>query len=81
MKENDSVGKTDHEQTSNMMLFHRSTVENAIGILENGFKNSEKGSYGKWLYLTGCSDLAIMYSRSRTLKPKKNKKNTLRFYQ
>ena len=72
MKENDHVGKTDDEQTNNKMLFHGTTVENTVGILENGFKNSEKGKYGKGLYMTWCSDTAIIYSDIRTSKLKKD---------
>ena len=74
VNENVSIEKTDDEQTNNMMLFHGSTVENSVGILENGFKNSDDGKWGKGLYLTACSDLAIMYSRSRTLKLKNKTK-------
>ena len=35
------------EKRNNLMLFHGTKEYNVHSILENGFKNSEKGWYGK----------------------------------
>ena len=39
--------KTLNENRNNLMLFHGTKEENVSKILKNGFKNSEKGWYGK----------------------------------
>ena len=39
--------KTLNENRNNLMLFHGTKEENVSKILENGFKNSKKGWYGK----------------------------------
>ena len=39
--------KTVEGKSSNLMLFHGTTEEGATGILKKGFKNSEKGWFGK----------------------------------
>ena len=62
--ENEPQPDVDHE--NNLMLFHGTTVENSVGILREGFKNSEEGRFGKGLYLTACSDEAITYTDIRT---------------
>ena len=43
--------KTLNENRNNLMLFHGTKEENVSKILENGFKNSEKGWYGKVCYI------------------------------
>ena len=39
--------KTLNENRNNLMLFHGTKEENVSKILENGFKNSKEGWYGK----------------------------------
>ena len=62
--ENEPQLDVDHK--NNLMLFHGTTVENSVGILREGFKTSEKGRFGRGLYLTACSDEAITYTDIRT---------------
>ena len=62
--ENEPQLDVDHK--NNLMLFHGTTVENSVGILREGFKNSEEGLFGRGLYLTACSDEAITYTDIRT---------------
>ena len=56
--------KVDHKD--NLMLLHGSTVKSTAGILQEGFRNSEKGRFGRGLYLTACSDVALTYCHLRT---------------
>ena len=43
------------------MLFHGTKINPAL-ILQNGYKNSRKGKYGKGVYMTDCSDFAAHYA-------------------
>ena len=44
------------------MLFHGTSCDTAVGILEKGFNPSTKGKYGPGVYLTKRSRCAIEYS-------------------
>ena len=44
------------------MLFHGTTRKGAAGILKEGFKNSERGWYGKGVYMTDFPDIALTWS-------------------
>lgn len=44
------------------MLFHGTTRKNEFGILKKGLRNSSKGWFGKGVYMTDCSDVAINFS-------------------
>ena len=57
-----NINVTVHEKSDNLMLFHGTSQKGVAGILENGFKNSEKGKFGKGVYLTECSGTASRYS-------------------
>ena len=46
---------------NNLMLFHGTTDEGVKGILKEGFRNSEKGWFGKGVYMTDCSRTASYY--------------------
>ena len=56
------------EKSNNLMLFHGTSQKGVAGILENGFKNSESGKFGKGLYMTESSETASVYSCSRSSK-------------
>ena len=58
--------KVVNEKRKNLMLFHGTNEEGANGILKEGFKNSEKGWYGKGVYMTDCSDVAFDYTDNST---------------
>jgi len=47
---------------NNLMLFHGTNEKGVEGILKEGFKNSEKGWFGKGVYMTDCSTAAVGYS-------------------
>ena len=44
------------------MLFHGTSEKGATGILKEGFRNSEKGWFGKGVYMTDCSCTAFNYA-------------------
>ena len=50
------------EKSNNLMLFHGTSQKSVAGILENGFKNSEEGKFGKGVYMTESSETASIYS-------------------
>ena len=47
---------------NNLMLFHGTTINGAIGVLNEGFKNSKQGWHGSGVYMTECSYIAYGYS-------------------
>ena len=53
---------TADEKSNNLMLFHGTSQEGVAGILEYGFKNSEKGYFGEGVYMTEDSERASCYS-------------------
>ena len=57
--------KTPVKPTNNLMLFHGTSQKRATSILKEGFRNSEKGWFGKGVYMTDCSELAFDYANSR----------------
>ena len=58
---NNNPVKNVEEKSNNLMLFHGTCEKGAIGILKEGFKNSEEGWFGKGVYLTHCSEVALDY--------------------
>ena len=54
--------KTVNEKNNNLMLFHGTSEKGAISIFKDGFRNSEKGWFGKGVYMTDCSYTAFYYS-------------------
>ena len=60
---------------NNLMLFHGTNEKGVERILKEGFKNSEKGCFGKGVYMTDCSTIAVNYSRRVT----SNRSNKIRF--
>ena len=56
--------KTAVKQINNLMLYHGTSQKGATGILKEGFRNSEKGWFGKGVYMTDCSETALSYSLS-----------------
>ena len=54
--------KTEVKPVKNLMLFHGTSQKGAIGILKEGFRNSEKGWFGKGVYMTDCSYTAYNYA-------------------
>ena len=63
-----SPTKIVEEKRNNLMLFHGTNRKHVDGILKEGFKNSERGWFGKGVYMTDCSHTALYYS-SRSLEP------------
>ena len=59
-----NIVKTAVKPVSNLMLYHGTSEKGATGILKEGFRNSEKGWFGKGVYMTDCSDTAIDYSKN-----------------
>ena len=59
--DNNSPVKTVEEKCNNLMLFHGTSEKGATGILKEGFKNSEEGWFGKGVYLTHSSEVALDY--------------------
>ena len=57
------------EKSNNLMLFHGTTEKGADSILKEGFKNSEKGWFGRGVYLTDCSCVACNYSGIKSSRP------------
>lgn len=49
----------------NLMLCHGTSVKGVNGILKDGFKNSEKGLFGRGVYMTDCSCEACTWSGIR----------------
>ena len=60
--------KTEGKKITNLMLFHGTSQKGATGILKEGFRNSEKGLFGKGVYMTDCLDTAIDYSKNLNVK-------------
>ena len=57
-----------YKKSDNILLFHGTSVTNAVGILEKGFKSSTSGLHGPGVYLTASSHLAMEYSFKKSLK-------------
>ena len=54
--------KNEGKKSNNLMLYHGTNQKGVTGILKEGFRNSEKGWFGKGLYMTDCSEVALGYS-------------------
>ena len=52
-----------NEKRNNLMLFHGTNDKGVESILKKGFKYSEKSWFGKGVYMTDCSTVAVSYSR------------------
>merc|ERR1719427_1690797 len=57
---------TDEKKSDNMLLFHGTSVDAAVGILEKGYKPSKGGSFGPGVYLTSSPGTSVGYSVSKT---------------
>ena len=66
ISENYPTTKLD-EKRNNLMLFHGTNEKNVDGILNKGFINSEKGRFGKGVYMTEISSFAVLHSLKNTL--------------
>ena len=55
---------TDHN--NNLMLFHGTSIKNAAGILQHGFRNSTFAKHGRGVYLTEYFDFAVWISKLRS---------------
>ena len=55
------------EKRNNLMLFHGTNSKGVEGILTDGFKNSEKGFFGKGVYMTDCSYIARTYCNYKSM--------------
>ena len=53
-------------KTENLLLFHGTSLENSVGIIEEGFRPSEKGRFGPGVYLTASSACAMGYAITRS---------------
>ena len=60
------VNERNHVKTtvkkSNLMLYHGTSQKGVTGILKEGFRNSEKGWFGKGVYMADSSEVAIRYA-------------------
>ena len=57
---------TSDAKRNNLMLFHGTKETNVDGILNKGFINSERGSFGQGVYMTESSSTASDYSLTKT---------------
>ena len=68
------------EKTQNLLLFHGTSLENSVGIIEEGFVPSKKGKFGPGVYLTAslkcAKDYAVRKSVEKKLFLPKNKSKT-----
>ena len=64
---------TREDKSNNILLFHGTNVSSAVGILEKGFKPSNKGIYGPGVYLTASSRSAMQFSSNKGQKSDKKK--------
>ena len=55
----------DERKRNNLMLFHGTHKSGAIGILNEGFKNSKQGWHGSGVYMTECSYIAHGYATNK----------------
>ena len=55
--------KTEGKKITNLMLFHGTNQKGATGILKEGFRNSEKGLFGKGVYMTDWSEISLNYNK------------------
>ena len=74
VKKRDS-DETDEQKSDNLLLFHGTNLDNAVGILEKGFKPSAKGIRGSGVYVTASSRSAIKFSSKKISKLYKEKEN------
>ena len=67
-------------KTQNLLLFHGTSLENSVGIIEEGFVPSKKGKFGPGVYLTASSKCAADYAVRKSVEKKpflpKNKSKT-----
>ena len=61
----DESDETSEEKTANLLLFHGTNLESAVGILDTDFKPSAEGAYGPGVYLTESSLCAMVASRQK----------------
>ena len=66
------------QKSTNMLLYHGTSLNRAVGILENGFEPSNNGSYGPGVYLTAGSSCAMSYAYQKMFSAGVNY-NTLSF--
>ena len=72
-----SSAETTNQKSDNLMLFHGTTHDNAVGILEKGFKPSTKGLHGPGVYMTASSGRARVFSRRNIFDLFKRKESTV----
>ena len=60
--------KTAVKPVSNLMLYHGTSEKGATGILKEGFRYSEKGWFGKGVYMTDCLCTALNYSKQLNVR-------------
>ena len=53
------------EKSDNLMLFHGTSLDSAVGIVNNGFKRSVDGLLGPGVYHTSSSSVATGYSEMK----------------
>ena len=58
-----NIVKTEGKKSNNSMLYHGTSEKGVTGILKEGFRNSEKGWFGKGVYMTDCSEIALNYNK------------------
>ena len=58
------------EERANLMLFHGTSRNCAVGILEEGFRNSPGGTFGEGVYMTDSSYIASRFSVKTYYRPK-----------
>ena len=54
------------QKNDNMLLFHGTNLESAVGILKGGFKPTTIGKFGPGVYLTESPSCAVSYTVAKT---------------
>ena len=62
------VDETSEEKRDNLMLFHGTNRDNAVAILNTGFKPSSEGYFGPGVYLTASPSCATLSSTASVVK-------------
>ena len=58
----------DNFEFGNCMMLHGTSLKRSRKILNEGYKNSACGYFGKGVYMTNSLDMAVYYSLRKTLK-------------
>ena len=58
--------ETGEKKSDNMLLYHGTSFDGAVGVLEKGYKASTGGTYGPGVYLSASPSCSVSYSVNKT---------------